>query len=93
MKRFIAGTLIAVCLFGLFGCASPKNINGIRYDTYGILNASDKKNPNISYEVSIGNIIWSALLVETIIVPIYFIGFDLYEPVGVKNAGEIKGAI
>ena len=93
MKKFIAGTLVVACLFGLFGCANPKTINGVKYDTYGILNASDKKNPNISYEVSVGNIIWSAILVETIIVPIYFIGFDLYEPIGVKNPNEVKGAI
>lgn len=93
MKRFIAGILIVSCLFGLFGCADPKTINGVTYDTYGLLNADDKKNPNISYKVSIGNVVWSVILVETVIAPIYFIGFSLYEPVGVKRTNEIKGAI
>lgn len=55
------------------------------------MNSELEKNKNIEYEVVWGNVIWGALLFETIIAPIYFFGFDLFEPVGKKGAiaGEV----
>lgn len=50
------------------------------------------KNPDVAYRLIIGNIIWSCILVETIIAPIYFIGFSLYEPIGPKTTTE-KGVV
>lgn len=75
------------------GCGNTKVINGLEYDTYGIANESRKKNPDIEYRVIIGNVVWSCILVETIIAPIYFICFSLYEPVGSKDPSKPKGAL
>jgi len=73
-------------------CADPKTIDGITYDTYGLFNESEKKNPQVEYHLSVGNVIWSIILIETVVFPIYFLGFSLYEPIGRK--GEvIKGAL
>jgi len=74
--------------FLTLGCAEPKRINGTLYDTYGLLNQDAKKNEAIQYEISYGNIFWSVILFETVFAPIYFIGFDLYEPIGMKQNFE-----
>lgn len=88
---------MAVCLTALLcaiitnGCAQSKVIDGVEYDTHGLFNKDDKKNPNIQYELCWGNIIWGAVLCETIIAPIYFYGFSMWEPVGKKT--EIVGHV
>jgi hypothetical protein len=41
----------------------------------------------------IGNIVWSCILVETVIAPIYFLGFSVYEPVGKKDINAPVGVI
>ena len=82
---FIVGILISG------GCSDTKVIDGVEYDTYGILNVEDKKNPDIEYEVCWGNVVLGVILIETVIAPIYFFGFDMYEPVGKKS--EIKGQV
>jgi len=48
------------------------------------LNKDTKQNPNIEYELVWGNLIWGCVLVETIIAPVYFFGWSLWEPIGVK---------
>lgn len=90
MKKLL---IVLICSLLLFSaCSSPKVINGVKYDTYGLINQDENKNPNIKYKVVWGNVIWGAILVETVVAPIYFFGFDLFEPVGVKTdiPGEIK---
>lgn len=94
MKRFfIASTIIIALCCSTVGCGQVKNIDGTTYDTYGFINRGEKKNPNIQYELIWGNIIWGAILCETIIAPIYFFGFSMYEPVAEKDITIIKGAL
>ena len=84
MKKFLA--LLVVCsVLVLSGCGNTKMIQGKEYDTYGLFNEKTHKNPNIEYEIITGNIIWSVILIETIVFPVYFIGFSLYQPVGEKG--------
>jgi hypothetical protein len=88
MKKIIASALI---LSMLAGCGQPLTINGPNntsktYPTYGLFNADENKSKLMCYETSIGNVVWSIILIETIIAPIYFIGFDIENPVGYKNA-------
>ena len=83
MKKIILVLLVLCFCTFVTGCGDYKKINGNIYDTYGIFNETDKKNPDIEYRVIVGNVVWSILLVETIIAPIYFLGFSLFEPVGV----------
>ncbi len=67
-KQLITKFLVFVCLVGLlgnvFGCADTKVINGVEYDTYGLLNKDDKKNPTIQYELVWGNIVWGVFFVK-----------------------------
>lgn len=93
MKKLITIILIFVFCSFVIGCGNPRTINKFTYDTYGLFNESDKKNENIEYRLVVGNVIWSIILVETIIAPIYFLGFDLYEPIGLKDKNAPKGTI
>lgn len=84
LKRILSLILVVSYALSLTACADNKRINGVMYETYGFLNKEEVRNPNISYEASIGNVIWGIIFSETLIAPIYFFGFSLYEPVGPK---------
>lgn len=89
MKRAIMMCVAASLLLG--GCAQPKTICGVQYQSYGFLNSDDLRNPDVQYKVSIGSLVLAIIFFETVIVPIYVFGFDIMEPVGRKPA--IKGAV
>jgi hypothetical protein len=76
----------------LSACGRDQTIRDVRYGRYGILNEAEMRNPDISYRLIIGNIVWAVVLAETIIAPIYFIGFDLWEPVG-PQVSHAKGQV
>ena len=82
--------LLSMCLL-LAGCNNTKTINGVTYDVYGLANMDDKKNPNIEYEISTGSVITAVIFSETVIIPLYIVGVDLWQPVGPKPA--IKGSV
>jgi hypothetical protein len=65
----------------LTACSDNKVIAGREYETYGLFNQDEVKAPNVRYKIVVGNVVWSVLLAETIVAPLYFIGFDLFEPV------------
>lgn len=91
MNKYLLAVVLGLSLL-LSACgADEKHINGVTYDTYGIFNEGETKNDDIHYEISGWSIFWSILFSETIIVPIYFIGFDLYEPVIQKGPDWVKG--
>ena len=85
MKKVMV-LILVVSLLVISSCASRKNIEGKTYDTYGLFNEKARRNPNIEYEVSVWSVIWSIVMVETIVVPVYCIGFDLYQPVCSKES-------
>ncbi len=84
MKKLTAIIIVLSLLFVL-GCGNTKNIGGINYDTYGLFDKDEKKDPGIQYKIVWGNVIWGAILFKTIIAPIYFYGFSMWEPVGKKS--------
>jgi len=90
MKKLISILLIVCFVFmvTLTGCGDPKTIDGKTYGTYGFFNEKTHKNQDIEYRVIVGNVVWSVLLVETIVFPIYFVGFSLYEPIDKKENFE-----
>ena len=102
MKKILSVLLVISFLF-VFGCGDSKIIkipsntttgnNNVEFGTYGLFNQNDNKNPKIRYRIIIGNIVWSVILVETIIAPLYFIGFSMYEPAGLKTGDEVKGEV
>jgi|CXWL01.1.fsa_nt_gi hypothetical protein len=81
MKRFLA--ILLIC-FMTVACGDGMVIKGIYRDTYGIFSEPEIKDECVVYKTVTGNIIWSILLIETIIIPVWLIGWDLYEPVGIK---------
>ncbi len=83
MKKIIA--VLILLSFILSGCGEPLRVSYKVYPTYGLFNESTDKSKNVCYKISVGNVIWSILLVGTVIAPVYFIGFDLWNPVRLKK--------
>lgn len=83
MKKTIAAA-VAMSLM-LSACGRPIQHEGKEYPTYGLFNETSKRSDKMCYETSIGNVVWSIILVETIVAPVYFIGFSLFNPVGPKG--------
>ena len=84
MKKTIL-LIIALSVL-LAGCGRPLTNEKRVYPTYGIVNETSNKSSNVCYEVSLGNVVWSIVLIETLIAPIYFIGWSLYNPVRMKKS-------
>jgi hypothetical protein len=87
MKQWCALALAAVLVFAATGCGDTKQINGTVYETYGLFNKDEVRDPNVYYEIITGNVVWGIILSKTIVAPIYFFGFSLYEPIGPKHPG------
>ena len=85
MKKKLVALVVVICLT-LAGCASSKNINGTYYDTVGFATL-DKKDSCVHYDFVVGNLIWSIILFETIVTPVYFLGWSIYELIGEKYEG------
>ena len=83
MKKILC--ILFCSLFLFTGCAHDLTVNGTTYKSYGLFNASSEQNPNIEYSVSVGNLVWSIILFETVVMPIYFFGFSIMNPVRFKN--------
>lgn len=80
--------LITVVALMFVGCGQSKRIDGKEYKTVGLIEMYAPPNvighdydKNIKYEICWGNVIWGAIFSETIIMPIYFFGFSMYNPV------------
>jgi hypothetical protein len=67
------------------GCADSKTININGKDTvvepYGWMNETEIKNDSVIYKINTGNVVWSVIGFETVIIPIVLTGNSLYEPV------------
>lgn len=81
MKRAIAVVLIAAIT--LSGCAKSKVINGKEYQPYGLATLN-REDPAIEYEMSFGSCFFGIFFFETIVAPIYVIGWNIMQPVGPK---------
>ena len=92
--------LLVIYFVTVGGCSQKKYIclgkdnktQCYTFKPYGLFN-TEERNPNVKYEVSIGNVIWSVLLSESIAVPLVLIGWYLYEPVGKKMDHNIPGVV
>lgn len=87
MKKHIA-IIVSVLLLTscLYGCGQPRVINGKEYETIGLVDMlNGDKDPCIKYRVSVGNVIWGAILFTTIVAPIYFYGFSCMNPIEPKT--------
>lgn len=58
MKKSICILIAIIFAASRIGCANTKIVDGKQYDTYGLINGrARKKNPNIEYELVVGNIL------------------------------------
>lgn len=78
MKKFIAITLLAALLSG---CAQDNQFGA----TYGYANQDSKKNPKATYEWSVGSVLIAIIFSETLVIPAYIVGWNLFEATGVKK--------
>lgn len=81
MKKLIT---IGMMALALAGCSSSLTVDGNTYHPYGLLN-SEKKSDKVCYDTSVGDVILGVLFIETAIVPIYVFGFNVKEPVKMKD--------
>jgi len=90
MKKSISMFLVVLFIpMFLMSCGKNKTINGKEYKTIGIINIlNEEKDPSIKYRIITGNVIWGVLLCESVIAPLYFFGFSMYEPIAKKEVGK-----
>lgn len=69
----------------LTSCGGSLVIDGVKYRPYGLLNRASEMDDRVRYEPIWGNVIWGAVFLWTYAVPIYFYGFSVMEPVGLKH--------
>lgn len=83
MKKYIAGLLILTVILSACGHPQKITVGGTvrKYPTVGLFS---NKSKDICYEVSVGNVVWSIILIETIVFPVYFIGFSIMNPIRAK---------
>ena len=84
MKKLFGLLLIAI--IALSSCADSKTFeraDGTKFvaEPYGWANYQTKKIEGVTYEACIGNIVLDVIAVETIFIPIWLTGWELYEPV------------
>ena len=68
MKKTIA-LLLAVSIV-LCGCGKPMETDKKEYPTYGLFSESMQKSKDVCYDISVGNVMWSIILMATIIAPV-----------------------
>jgi hypothetical protein len=87
MKKSFIPILIAMMLSS---CADEKtftiNNKEVVVEPYGWYNHQTMMHDSIIYEPVIGNIVWSVILIETIVAPVYFTGWAIMEPVKKKES-------
>lgn len=81
MNKILLIILIVIISFSVLSCGKPIVLEpGELANPYGVFSKEDK-NESATYKMSTGNIIWSILLVETIVAPIILIGWKLWVPI------------
>lgn len=81
LKTVLAILLVVVISMG---CAKDKVIDGKMIQHYGLFNEQACKDSSIIYQVSPGSVVCGIVFIETVIVPVYVIGWNLFEPVRKK---------
>lgn len=84
MKKLFGLLLIAI--IALSSCADSKTFeraDGTKFvaEPYGWANYQSNKIEGVTYEACFENIVWGVIAVETIVIPIWLTGWELYEPV------------
>ena len=95
MKKInVIALLLISTVFLLSSCANKKTftIDGERVtvEPYGPADEEALKNDKVVYQVCVGNVVCDILFCETVVIPVWLIGWDLYEPVRLKTKTELE---
>lgn len=96
MKKLKVFSVLCLIALLMSSCADEKTIDGVTYRPYGLLNQETCKNDSVQYEISGWAVASGIVFFECIIPPIYTFGYNLWEPVGLKNEydkGGVKGVV
>lgn len=93
MKKLFGLLLIAI--IALSSCADSKTFeraDGTKFvaEPYGWANYQSKKIEGVTYEACFENIVWDIVTIETVIVPVWLTGWELYEPVSYTEPDVTK---
>lgn len=77
--------LLLSAVLMLSSCGNSKDFDGKHYQTFGVANQDVMRDSDVDYEISAGSVIWAIILSETIVIPVYIIGWDLWQPVRKKT--------
>jgi len=75
MKKLLSVLIAIIFCMSLISCGNVRAVGGRAYGTHGIIGEHHNRNHNVEHRVAFGNIFWNIILIETIVAPIYFIGF------------------
>lgn len=86
---WVFGLIMTLLIMAFGGCTETMKFEDPSTDPpmivvaepYGIFNEKDKRVDGVVYELSVGHLVWSVILCETLVAPAYFIGWNLYQPV------------
>jgi hypothetical protein len=81
-------TLVLATLLLLSSCGEPIRQNGALYECYGAFDKDEIKSQHVDYELELGNVVWAVILSETVIVPIWLVGWNIYCPVKVHAVNK-----
>lgn len=83
MKKFIVLFMMVLALMSCVDSKTFERADGTKFvaEPYGWVNYQSNKIDGVIYKVCVGNIVWSVVAVETIVIPIWLTGWELYEPV------------
>ncbi len=92
MKKFI---VLFMMVLAMMSCADSKTFeraDGTKFvaEPYGWANYQSNKIDGVVYEACIGNIALGVIAVETVVIPIWLTGWELYEPVSYIEPNTIK---
>jgi hypothetical protein len=85
MKKVFKSVFFILLVVLLTSCADEKTINNVTYEPYGFLNEEIVKNDSVMYQVSPWAVFSGIVFCETIVVPVYIVGWELFEPVKLKE--------
>lgn len=89
MKRTLTAMVVILALVlatTSCGGGAPKPVDPLKaYPSYGIFNEDTDKSQNVCYKMSPLSVILSIIFIETVIVPVYLVGWDLWDPYRIKT--------
>jgi len=79
--------VIAFFIWAMSQALTPVEItvNGKVASSYGLLNRDARYRDDVVYEVPFDHVVIPIICIETIIVPAWYVGYNLWVPVGPKK--------